>query len=121
MSAEDAKAALNLAEKKWEARDEAGAIKMAEKSLRINQTDAAQKLIDHIRKFGEGSEMAANARRVMEAADLYAVLQVEHDAPTADIKKAYHRISKLVHPDKNKARQSESLQTEHPWSVSTHL
>ena len=105
MSADDhAAAALKLARKKQAGGDDAGAMKMAQKSLRILESDEAQKLVDHIRKFGDDSEMAATARRIIEAADLYAVLQLAHDATPDDVKKAYHRTSKIVHPDKNKSR-----------------
>ena len=106
-NAGDAEQALDVARKRHEQGDDAGALKMAEKSLRIFATDAAQKLADHIRKFGEGSEMAAAARRVMDAADLYEVLQLERTCPAEDVKKAYHRMSKAIHPDKNKSRLSE--------------
>ena len=107
MSAEDAAEALKLARKKQAAGDDAGAMKMAQKSLRIYASDEAQKLVDHIRKFGDDSEMAATARRIIEAADLYAVLQLAHDATPDDVKKAYHRTSKIVHPDKNRSRLSD--------------
>ena len=80
MSADDAAAALKLARKKQTDGDDAGAMKMAQKSLRILESDEAQKLVDHIRKFGDDSEMAATARRIIEAADLYAGLQLAHDA-----------------------------------------
>jgi len=43
-------------------------------------SDEAQKLVDHISKFGDASELAATARRIIEAADLYAGLQLAHDA-----------------------------------------
>ena len=49
MSAEDAAEALKLARKKQAAGDDAGAMKMAQKSLRIYASDEAQKLVDHIR------------------------------------------------------------------------
>ena len=107
MSADDAAAALKLARKKQTDGDDAGAMKMAQKSLRILESDEAQKLVDHIRKFGDDSEMAATARRIIEAADLYAVLQLAYDATPEDVKKAYHRTSKMVHPDKNKSRLSD--------------
>ena len=107
MSADDAAAALKLARKKQADGDDAGAMKMAQKSLRILESDEAQKLVDHIRKFGDASEMAATARRIIEAADLYAVLQLAYDATPEDVKKAYHRTSKIVHPDKNKSRLSD--------------
>lgn len=106
-SAEDAAEALKLARKKQAAGDDAGAMKMAQKSLRICASDEAQKLVDHIRKFGDDSEMAATARRIIEAADLYDVLQLTHDATPDDIKKAYHRTCKVVHPDKNRSRLSD--------------
>ena len=106
-SAEDAAEALKLARKKQAAGDDVGAMKMAQKSLRICASDEAQKLVDHIHKFGDDSEMAVIARRIMEAADLYGVLQLAYDATTGDIKKAYHRTCKIVHPDKNRSRLSE--------------
>ena len=107
MSADDAAAALKLARKKQADGDDVGAMKMAQKSLRILESDDAQQLVEHIRKFGDASEMAATARRIIEAADLYAVLQLAHDATPEDVKKAYHRASKMVHPDKNKSRLSD--------------
>ena len=51
----NAEEALNVARTRHEQGDDAGALKMAEKSLRIRPTDAAQKLTDHIRKFGRAS------------------------------------------------------------------
>ena len=107
MSNVDAAAALDKARKRHTDGDDVGALKMAEKSQRICASDGAQQLLDHIRKFGDASEMAATARRIIEAADLYAVLQLAYDATPDDVKKAYHRTSKIVHPDKNKSRQSE--------------
>ena len=84
MSADDAAAALKLARKKQADGDDVGAMKMAQKSLRILESDDAQQLVEHIRKFGDASEMAATARRIIEAADLYAVLQLAHDATPED-------------------------------------
>ena len=53
-------------------------------------------------------QMDATTRRVMGAVDLYAVLQLGHDDVTPEaVKKAYHRTSKVVHPDKNKSRLSD--------------
>jgi curved DNA-binding protein CbpA len=63
--------------------------------------------MNHLLKFGWNSEMARTARRIVEARDLYDVLQLGHDVTPEDVKKAYHRTSKMVHPDKNKARQSD--------------
>jgi curved DNA-binding protein CbpA len=60
-----------------------------------------------VMSIGSHSQMAQNARRIVEAKDLYDVLQLGHDVTPEDIKKAYHRTSKMVHPDKNKARQSD--------------
>ena len=41
--------------------------------------------------------------RVLHAHDLYEVLQLPRDATAAQIKRAFHRLSKAVHPDKNGA------------------
>ena len=35
-------------------------------------------------------------------ADLYSTLSVKRDASEADIKKAYRKLAKELHPDKNK-------------------
>ncbi|KAF8531531.1 hypothetical protein JB92DRAFT_3080936 [Gautieria morchelliformis] len=41
-------------------------------------------------------------------AHLYAVLSVPRDAPTLDIKQAYHRILLTTHPDKRKCKDTAS-------------
>lgn len=107
MSNAEAVAALDAARKCHADGDDAAALRMAEESLRICGSDEARGLADHIRKFGDGSEMAATVRLVMEAPDLYAVLQIARDAMPGDVKKAYHLASKMVHPDKNRARLSD--------------
>lgn len=39
-------------------------------------------------------------QRILQAPDHYAVLVLARQAGCADVKKQYHRLSKLVHPDK---------------------
>ena len=100
--------ALKEAREKHTDGDDAGALSMAEKSLQICPSEEAQELVDHIRKFGDASELAAAARRVVEAKDLYDVLQlVPVDVTPEDVKRAYYKASKMVHPDKNKSRLSD--------------
>ena len=106
MSKEKAEEALKQARERHIEGDDAGALKLAEKSLQMG-SDNAQRLVDHILRFGWHSEMAQTARRIVEAKDLYAVLQLGHDVTPEAVKKAYHRTSKLVHPDRNKARLSD--------------
>jgi hypothetical protein len=81
-------------------------LQLAGKSLQMGSDDA-QRFVNHLLKFGWHSEMARTARRIVEAKDLYDVLQLGHGVTPVDVKKAYHRTSKMVHPDKNKARQSD--------------
>ena len=106
MSKEEAAAALKLARECHIEGEDAEALKLAEKSLQMGSEDA-QRLVDHILRFGWHSEMAQTARRIVEAKDLYDVLQLGHDVTPEDVKKAYHRTSQMVHPEKNKARLSD--------------
>ena len=81
MSADDhAAAALKLARKQADG-DDAGAVKMAQK-----RACEFSSLTRHSSwyKFGDASDMAATARRIIQAADLYAVLQLAHDATPED-------------------------------------
>ena len=41
--------------------------------------------------------------------DYYKLLQVEKDAPKADIKVAYHKMSLMYHPDKTQDPRTEEM------------
>jgi len=43
----------------------------------------------------------------MSVPDYYAILEIEKDATTAEVKSAYRRLAKQFHPDKNPGREQE--------------
>lgn len=51
--------------------------------------------------------MMAAARRVLHAIDLYEVLQLPRTCPNEHVKRAYRRLSRQIHPDKNKSPSAE--------------
>ena len=100
---ENAEEALGLARKKLSEGDTAGAMKWVEKSLHMYETVEAREVE---RKIQERVAHMAAARRVLEAADLFEVLGVTRTATAAEIKQAFKRLSREVHPDKNGADEA---------------
>ena len=101
---------LGRAQQLHEAGDDVGALRHAEKSLRLCETASARGLIEHLRKYGPGSAAAAVVARVHATAegDHHGVLEISHLASDADAKKAYKKLSLQLHPDRNHARNSEA-------------
>lgn len=88
-------------------KDEA-ALRHCDKSLRLCDTPQARSLAEHLRRFGPSSAAAAAVAKVLQAADHWAVLQLEHSATEVEVRKAYRKLSLQLHPDRNHARQAES-------------
>ena len=62
------------------------------------------------REFSEEDEVVA--RRILESASLYEVLQVERGAQGKEIQRAYRRLAVRVHPDKNRCpRASDAFKS----------
>ena len=102
----EAAKALELAEKKRDAGDDAGAMRMVEKSLRIHATAEADALKDWLLKHGTGSERANAVERVLNAPHHYAIFNLEpfselYGAEGRSAKKEYFVLSKRIHPDKS--------------------
>ena len=100
---ENADEALGLAQKKLSEGDTAGAMKWVQKSLHMYETVEAREVE---RKIQERVAHLAAARRVLEAADRFEVLGVTRAATAAEIKRAFKRLSREVHPDKNGADEA---------------
>ena len=92
---------LQRARAQREAGDDTAALRSCEKSLKLCETDGARALAEHIRKYGPGSAAAAAVAKVLRAKDDYEVLQLARGASSAEVKKAYKRLSLLLHPDRN--------------------
>jgi hypothetical protein len=101
---------LGRAQQLHDAGDDVGALRHAEKSLRLCETASARGLVEHLRKYGPGSAAAAVVARVQATAegDHHGVLEISHLASDADAKKAYKKLSLQLHPDRNHARNSEA-------------
>eukprot|EP00967_Tisochrysis_lutea_P032444 scaffold38343_cov26-Tisochrysis_lutea.AAC.1 len=68
MNADAALDALRLANTRYEGGDDEGALKFAEKALRLDESlEQARKLVETLRKFGPGSEMKAAVDRILKA------------------------------------------------------
>ena len=111
--------ALARARQKYAAADDAGALQWAEKSLKLYRTAEAAKLQQEIREFGDGSENAALVRRVLASRDHFEALSAlpgETELARgphfdgAEASKRWKRLSKALHPDKNRARDADEAQ-----------
>ena len=95
-----AEQACAASQRKLDSNDLDGAMRMAQKSLALFPTDAAHALV---RLIEERRGQQEAVRKVLTAADYYELLGVERAASAVEIKAAFQRLSKLVHPDKNAA------------------
>eukprot|EP00966_Prymnesium_polylepis_P295435 6822267-Prymnesium_polylepis.1 len=105
---EDAEQALELAYKHQEAGRDDEALRWAQKSLRLQDNQQAKVLVSWLERFGKGSEVDTEVRRVLKAPDFYAALGVARFCvPDADVHKRFLRLSRMLHPDKSGARRTE--------------
>ena len=103
-----AEQALRAGQRKLEVGDTDGAKRMVTKSLGLYETPEGHALE---RAVLEAVEQAEAVKRVLEAPDLFAVLGVARSVTSAEAKKAYFSLSKLIHPDKNRhAKAQEAFQ-----------
>ena len=91
--------ALKLAKSKLEAGDTDGAQRFALKSIGLYETAEAQQFQKEIQ---EAIEQERTVRRVLDAPTFFEVLGVGRTVLAAEAKKAFLKISRDVHPDKNK-------------------
>ena len=98
---------LQRARERHDNGDDEAALKHCERSLKLCETAAAQSLATHIRKFGAGSAPALAVAKVLGANDHWEVLQVGQAASEAEVKKAYKKLSLVLHPDRNHASGAE--------------
>ena len=85
---------------KLDKNDLEGATRMAQKSLSLFETQAARDLMQRIHDRAAQTEAV---QKVMDAKDYFELLGLDRQASTAQVKSAFQRLSKLVHPDKNAA------------------
>ena len=95
--------ALARAREKLEAGDFEAAARFAEKSARLYDTEEARGMIEHCKKYGQGSEAQQAINKVMTARDHWAVMNIPPNSSAAVIKKAYKHQSLALHPDRNHA------------------
>lgn len=82
--------------------------KLVEQSLASGcKLPAAQKLLNHLTKFGPGSAALAAVTKVLRANDACAILGVSSDASPTRLKKAYKRACLELHPDRCHAAGAE--------------
>jgi len=80
--------------------DTLSAQRLVQRSLRLCETEAGRQM--ELRVQDRLADEAA-VRRVLHALDLFEVLELGRDCPPAAIKKAFIKLSKALHPDKNGA------------------
>lgn len=103
-----ARECLQQARAKQAAGDEAGALRFAEKSFKLFESEEASTLIKSIKDFGKGSAAEQLTSKVLAAKSHYEVLDVAEDASSDVIKKAYRKLSLKVHPDHNRSKNAEA-------------
>lgn len=103
-----ARECLQQARAKQAAGDEAGALRLAEKSFKLFESEEASTLIKSIKNFGKGSAAEQLTSKVLAAKTHYEVLDVAEDASSDVIKKAYRKLSLKVHPDHNRSKNAEA-------------
>lgn len=90
--------------------DDTSARRLLLKSLRLCDTPSGSALLAALDKFGEGSPAFKAVRRVLALpanCSQYNVLDVKQTATIDEIKKAYKQRSFELHPDRNRAHNSE--------------
>ncbi|CAN0897542.1 Chaperone protein dnaJ 49 [Linum grandiflorum] len=101
---EEAARAMELAEKKVEAGDYAGARKMALKAKKLYPD------VDNVSQLLVVCDVHSCAANKINGVDLdwYAILQIERFSNEAVIKKQYKKLALQLHPDKNKCPGAEA-------------
>ena len=81
MNAESSVAALDVARKRYEDGDDEGALRFAQKAVRLDDAnDQAKSFCTHLEKFGPGSAAAEAAKAVIDAPHFYAILGARRSA-----------------------------------------
>ena len=94
---------LERAKKIWQCGDNEEAQRLAEKAMELYPSDEAKELISKISKSKETEKKNQKSiERILKSNDYYEVLDISKEASEMDIKKSYRKLSKQVHPDKNK-------------------
>jgi DnaJ-class molecular chaperone len=101
---------LERAKKCWQCGDNEEAQRLAEKAMELYPSDEAKELISKISQSQETeNKNQKSIERILKTNDYYEILDISKEASETDIKKSYRKLSKQVHPDKNKAPEATKV------------